>query len=52
MAGSCENGNETSGSIKLWEFLEKLTNYQLVKKDSAVWVKHKWTKVARKSCRP
>jgi hypothetical protein len=23
---SCEHGNETSGSIKCWEFLELLTN--------------------------
>jgi hypothetical protein len=33
--GSCENGNEPSGSIKCWEILEKLSDCQLHKKDSA-----------------
>jgi hypothetical protein len=29
--GSCEHGNETSGSIKCWEVLEWLHNWQLLK---------------------
>jgi hypothetical protein len=32
--GSCEHGNETSGSIKYWEVLEWLHNWQLLKKGS------------------
>jgi hypothetical protein len=30
--GSCEHGNEPSGSIKCWEVLERLYNWQLLKK--------------------
>jgi hypothetical protein len=33
--GSCEHGNETSGSIKYWEVLDWLRNWQLLKKGSA-----------------
>jgi hypothetical protein len=33
--GSCERGNELSGSIKCWEVLEWLHNWQLLKKGSA-----------------
>jgi hypothetical protein len=33
--GSCEGGNEPSGSIKRWEVLEWLHNWQLLKKRSA-----------------
>jgi hypothetical protein len=33
--GSCEGGNEPSGSIKRWEVLEWLHNRQLLKKGSA-----------------
>jgi hypothetical protein len=33
--GSCEHGNEPSGSIKCWEFVEWLRNWQLLKKASA-----------------
>jgi hypothetical protein len=33
--GSCEHGNEPSGSIKRWEFIEWLHNWQLLKEDSA-----------------
>jgi hypothetical protein len=33
--GSCEHGNEPSGSIKCWEVLEWLHNWQLLKKGSA-----------------
>jgi hypothetical protein len=29
---SCEHGNEPSGSIKCWEVLEWLQNWQLLKK--------------------
>jgi hypothetical protein len=35
--GSCEHGNETSGSIIYWEILEWLRNWQLLKKYSATW---------------
>jgi hypothetical protein len=33
--GSCEGGNEPSGSIKRWEVLEWLHNLLLLKKGSA-----------------
>jgi hypothetical protein len=32
--GSCEQGNELSGSIKMWEDVEKLHNWRLLKKCS------------------
>jgi hypothetical protein len=32
---SCEHGNEISGSIKGGEFLDYISDYQLLKKDSA-----------------
>jgi hypothetical protein len=32
--GSCERGNESLGSIKRWEVLEWLYNWQLLKKGS------------------
>jgi hypothetical protein len=35
--GSCEHGNEPSGSIKCWEVLEYVHNWQLLKKGSAPW---------------
>jgi hypothetical protein len=35
--GSYEHGNETSGSIKR-EILEPLSNWWILKKDSAPWV--------------
>jgi hypothetical protein len=35
--GSSEHGNETSGSLKAWEFLDWLSGYKLLKKDSARW---------------
>jgi hypothetical protein len=35
VAGCCEHGNELLGSIKGGEFIDLLSNYQLVKKDSA-----------------
>jgi hypothetical protein len=31
MPGSCECGNETSGSIKCGEFLDQLMTYEMVK---------------------
>jgi hypothetical protein len=34
MAGSCERGNEPSGSTKGSVFLDQLSNYQLLKSDS------------------
>jgi hypothetical protein len=33
--GSCKHGDETSGSIKCWEVLEWLHNWQLLRKGSA-----------------
>jgi hypothetical protein len=33
--GSCEHGDEPSGSIKCWEVLEWLHNWRLLKKGSA-----------------
>jgi hypothetical protein len=33
--GSCERGDEPSGSIKFWEVLEWPHNWQLFKKGSA-----------------
>jgi hypothetical protein len=37
LAGSCEHCNGSSGSIKVREFLDYLSDYQLLKKDSALW---------------
>jgi hypothetical protein len=37
VAGSCVNGDETSGSIKCEEFLAYLTTFKLLRKDSAPW---------------
>jgi hypothetical protein len=34
--GSCEDGNEPSGSIKCWEILEYLLNLRLLTKASAL----------------
>jgi hypothetical protein len=36
VAVPCEHGNETSGSVTFWEFLQ-LRNYQLHKDYSAPW---------------
>jgi hypothetical protein len=36
--GSCEHGNEPTGSIKCWDVLEWLHNWQLLKKGPAPWV--------------
>jgi hypothetical protein len=38
MEGSCEHDNEPWGSIKSWEVLEWLHNWQLLKKGPAPWV--------------
>jgi hypothetical protein len=35
LEGSCEHGDKPSGSIKCWEVLEWLQNWQLLKKGSA-----------------
>jgi hypothetical protein len=35
--GSCEYGNEPSGSMKCWEIFEWLHNWHLLKKDSVPW---------------
>jgi hypothetical protein len=35
--GSCEHGNEPSVSVKGWEFLDLLSEYKLLKKDSGPW---------------
>jgi hypothetical protein len=37
MEGSCEHGNESSGSIKFSELLEQLSDWRLLKQDSAPW---------------
>jgi len=39
VAGTCECGNEPSGSIQFGEFLDKLQTSWLLKKDSAAWSK-------------
>ena len=39
LAGTCECGNEPSGSIKRGEFLAQLKTGQLLKQDCAVWSK-------------
>jgi hypothetical protein len=36
--GSCKHGNKPPGSIKFWEFLEWLHNWQVLKKGSALSV--------------
>jgi hypothetical protein len=35
--GSCEHGNEPLGSVKCWEILEWLSDWRLLKMDSAPW---------------
>jgi hypothetical protein len=37
VVGFCEHGNEPSGSIKGREFIDKLYDCKLSKKDSAAW---------------
>jgi hypothetical protein len=36
LADCCEHGNETSGSIKGGEFLDYLSDYQLLRSESAL----------------
>jgi hypothetical protein len=35
--GSCEHGNEPSGSVKFSEIVECLSDWQLLKMGSALW---------------
>jgi hypothetical protein len=37
MAGSFEHGNESSSSVKGGEFLDRVRNYQIARKNSAPW---------------
>jgi hypothetical protein len=37
VAGSCEHGKDLSGYINGREFLDLVNDYQLLKKDSALW---------------
>jgi hypothetical protein len=37
VAGSYENSNEPSGSVKVGDFLDQLSDHWLLKKDSAPW---------------
>lgn len=36
-AGSCEYGNETSGSLKGKELFDQLSDHQLLEKDFDLW---------------
>jgi hypothetical protein len=38
MEGSCEHGNEPSGSTKCFEIIEHPSDWQLIKKDSNQFV--------------
>jgi hypothetical protein len=40
VAGTCECGNEPSGSINCGEYLAKMKTCKLFKKDSATWSKY------------
>jgi hypothetical protein len=44
VAGSCEHGNEPSGSIQGGEFLDQLSECSLLKKDSALRSYFKYSK--------
>jgi hypothetical protein len=37
VAGSCEHDTEPSGSIEGGKFFDHLSDYQVLKKDSAPW---------------
>jgi hypothetical protein len=37
VAGPCDHGNEPPASVKGEEFLDYLSDYQRLKKDSAPW---------------
>jgi hypothetical protein len=43
--GSCEHGNESSGSIKCCEVLGWLHKWRLLEKCSAPWVSDEWVAV-------
>jgi hypothetical protein len=38
MSGSFEHGDECSGSMKGAEYLDQLSDYQFLKKNSALWI--------------
>jgi hypothetical protein len=50
--GSCEHGDETSGSLNCWEVLERLHNWQLLKKGSAPQVSKYLASYARDANKP
>jgi hypothetical protein len=37
MAGPCEHGKELSGSIRSGKYLDYMSDYELLKMDSAPW---------------
>jgi len=37
VAGFCKHGNEALDSIKNWKFPVRLSDYQLLKNNSALW---------------
>jgi hypothetical protein len=37
LAGFFEHGNGFSGYVEEWHFLDKLSDYQLLKKNFALW---------------
>jgi hypothetical protein len=41
--GSCEHGNEPSGSVKCWEIHGLLSDWQLIKKDSEYVTEGRWS---------
>ena len=45
VAGTCECGNELSGSIKCREFLDQLRTDQFLKKDCTPWSKYGFSAV-------
>jgi hypothetical protein len=47
--GCCEHGNEPSGSVKGETFLEEISDYQLLRKDSVPWCCN-FVKKFRKKC--
>jgi hypothetical protein len=38
VASSCENGNETCGLINVCNYLEQVSDYKLLKKNSDTWI--------------
>jgi hypothetical protein len=47
MEGSCEHGNEPSGSMKYWAFLEWVSNCWLLKEDSAPYTDEGFCNLSR-----